>query len=120
MVNSARRQSARSRSALSAPHLLQVASNRNGSRDRTYESFFKLRKSPFGMNPDPNCRFVTPSHREAFAGLLYAISRRKGIRRPDRRYGYRKDEPVAGLDSLGTDAAKLSVILTCRLNKKNA
>jgi general secretion pathway protein A len=44
-----------------------------------YEEFFHLRKSPFGMNPDPGCIFMTTSHREAFASLLYAVSSRKGF-----------------------------------------
>ena len=44
-----------------------------------YESFFKLQSNPFGMNADPDCIFMTPSHREAFASLLYAVSRRKGF-----------------------------------------
>jgi len=44
-----------------------------------YETFYGLKKNPFGMNPDPACLFMTPSHREAFAGLVYAISRHKGF-----------------------------------------
>lgn len=31
------------------------------------------------MNPDPNCIFMTPTHREALSVLLYAASRRKGF-----------------------------------------
>lgn len=31
------------------------------------------------MNPDPNCIFMTPTHREAFSVLLYSISRKKGF-----------------------------------------
>jgi len=44
-----------------------------------YENFFHLQKSPFGMTPDPGCLFMTASHREALAGLLYAIFKRKGF-----------------------------------------
>lgn len=44
-----------------------------------YEAFFGLQASPFSMTPDPAALFWTPSHREALAGLTYAIARRKGF-----------------------------------------
>jgi len=44
-----------------------------------YETFFNLQKNPFGMTPDPSCMFMTASHREALAGLMYAIFKRKGF-----------------------------------------
>jgi len=44
-----------------------------------YESFFHLKKNPFGMTPDPSCMLMTPSHREALSALLYAIFKRKGF-----------------------------------------
>lgn len=80
-----------------------------------YESFFKLQKTPFGMNPDPNCLFMTPSHRESFAGLLYAISRRKGFVVLTGEAGTGKTSLLRALIQL-TDTAKFSVILTPRLN----
>lgn len=44
-----------------------------------YEAHFKLKSSPFGMTPDPNALYWTAGHREALAGLTYAIMRRKGF-----------------------------------------
>jgi general secretion pathway protein A len=44
-----------------------------------YEKLFALKKSPFGMTPDPDCVFMTASHREALAGLFYAVTRSKGF-----------------------------------------
>lgn len=44
-----------------------------------YEKFFGLRKPPFGMSPDPDVLYLTAAHREASAGLTYAIRRRKGF-----------------------------------------
>ncbi len=44
-----------------------------------YEQFFGLRKNPFVMAPDPAFVFPTPAHREALAGLTYAIMSRKGF-----------------------------------------
>jgi general secretion pathway protein A len=79
-----------------------------------YESFFNLQKSPFGMNPDPNCLFMTPSHREAFAGLLYAISHRKGFVVLTGEAGTGKTSLLRALIR-SADSAKFSVILTPRL-----
>ncbi len=44
-----------------------------------YESFFGLHRNPFVMTPDPALLFLTASHREALAGLNYAILSRKGF-----------------------------------------
>jgi len=86
-----------------------------GSRKQMYESFFHLQKSPFGMNPDPNCLFMTPSHREAFAGLLYGVSQRKGFIVLTGEAGTGKTSLLRALIK-SSDAAKFSVILTPRLN----
>jgi general secretion pathway protein A len=86
----------------------------DGSR-KMYESFFHLQKSPFGMNPDPNCLFMTPSHREAFAGLLYGVSQRKGFIVLTGEAGTGKTSLLRALIK-SSDAAKFSVILTPRLN----
>ncbi len=96
-----------------SPAVAQVRND--GSRHQMYESFFNLQKSPFGMNPDPNCLFMTPSHREAFAGLLYAISRRKGFVVLTGEAGTGKTSLLRALIR-STDAAKFSVILTPRLS----
>jgi general secretion pathway protein A len=79
-----------------------------------YEDFFHLRKNPFGMNPDPKCLFMTTSHRETFAGLLYAILRRKGFFVLTGDAGTGKTTLLRAL-MLSTDAAQFSVILTPRL-----
>jgi len=44
-----------------------------------YEQFFGLQKNPFVMSPDPGFLFLTVRHREALAGLTYAILGRKGF-----------------------------------------
>ena len=44
-----------------------------------YHQFFGLGKSPFDMTPDPEFLFLTMQHREALAGLSYAILGRKGF-----------------------------------------
>ena len=44
-----------------------------------YYQFFGLQKEPFGMTPDPSFLFLSAAHREALAGLTYAILSRKGF-----------------------------------------
>jgi len=40
---------------------------------------FGLHKDPFSMTPDPAMLYLTERHREALAGLTYAIMRRQGF-----------------------------------------
>jgi general secretion pathway protein A len=44
-----------------------------------YTAFFGLTKKPFNMTPDPAFLYLTGQHREALAGLTYAILDRKGF-----------------------------------------
>jgi general secretion pathway protein A len=44
-----------------------------------YNAFFGLTKKPFNMTPDPAFLYLTEEHREALAGLTYAILDRKGF-----------------------------------------
>jgi general secretion pathway protein A len=44
-----------------------------------YNQFFELRQNPFNTTPDPNFLFWTTQHREALAGLMYAVLGRKGF-----------------------------------------
>jgi len=44
-----------------------------------YNGFFGLSRSPFSMTPDPRSLFLTDQHREALAGLSYAIVQQKGF-----------------------------------------
>jgi len=44
-----------------------------------YDSFYGLRASPFTISPDPAFLFLSRTHREALAGLIYAICERKGF-----------------------------------------
>jgi general secretion pathway protein A len=44
-----------------------------------YTHFFGLQKLPFSLTPDPAFLFLPPKHREALAGLTYAVLKRKGF-----------------------------------------
>jgi general secretion pathway protein A len=44
-----------------------------------YKDFFGLEKLPFNLTPDPAFLYLPSKHREALAGLTYAILERKGF-----------------------------------------
>lgn len=44
-----------------------------------YKDFFGLQKLPFNLTPDPAFLFLPPKHREALAGLTYAVLEKKGF-----------------------------------------
>src|ERR1041385_3345947 len=44
-----------------------------------YKDFFGLQKPPFNLTPDPEFLYLPPKHREALAGLNYAVLGRKGF-----------------------------------------
>lgn len=41
--------------------------------------YYKLREQPFGVTPDSRYLFLSPTHREALASLLYAIEAGRGF-----------------------------------------
>lgn len=41
--------------------------------------FFGLREQPFGVTPDPKYLYLTASHREALASLVYGIESKRGF-----------------------------------------
>jgi type II secretory pathway predicted ATPase ExeA/phage tail protein X len=41
--------------------------------------FFGLQEQPFGVTPDPRFLYLTKSHREALASLIYAIETKRGF-----------------------------------------
>src|SRR2546430_14118038 len=44
-----------------------------------YKNFFKLRRNPFEITPDPSFLFPTHRHNEALAALYYGVRRHKGF-----------------------------------------
>ena len=44
-----------------------------------YTTFFGLREKPFGTTPDPRFLYLTPSHREALAQLVYGVGEGAGF-----------------------------------------
>lgn len=44
-----------------------------------YNDFYGFSEEPFNVTPDPRFLYLTPSHREALASMMYAIMERKGF-----------------------------------------
>lgn len=44
-----------------------------------YLNFFGLEREPFHITPDPEFLYLSPSHKEAFASVIYGVERRKGF-----------------------------------------
>ncbi len=44
-----------------------------------YLDFFKFKKKPFHITPDPEFLFLSPSHQDAFTSIFYGIQQRKGF-----------------------------------------
>ena len=44
-----------------------------------YNQFYNFSERPFNLTPDPKFLYLTPSHREALAAMLYGIKERKGF-----------------------------------------
>ena len=44
-----------------------------------YESFFGLRELPFSLTPDPRFLWLSDTHEEGLATLVYGITRNKGF-----------------------------------------
>ena len=44
-----------------------------------YEAFFGLKEQPFSLTPDPRFLWLSDTHREGLAALVYGITRHKGF-----------------------------------------
>jgi type II secretory pathway predicted ATPase ExeA len=44
-----------------------------------FQHYYKLREQPFGVTPDPRYLYLSPTHREALASLVYGIEARRGF-----------------------------------------
>jgi len=83
-----------------------------------YEKYFGLALNPFSMTPDPAMLFMTATHREALAGLAYAILERKGFAALTGEAGTGKTSVLARtLTVLPKTRVVSSVILNPSLNE---
>jgi general secretion pathway protein A len=84
-----------------------------------YTEFYGLDKKPFNMTPDPAFLFLTAQHREALAGLTYAVLERKGFLVLSGMAGLGKTTLLAWvLQKLPCDRVQSSVILNPLLTRE--
>ena len=84
-----------------------------------YTEFYGLAKKPFNMTPDPAFLFLTAQHREALAGLTYAVLERKGFLVLSGMAGLGKTTLLAWvLQKLPCDRVQSSVILNPLLTRE--
>ena len=50
-----------------------------GTNDLMYESFFGLKEKPFSLAPNPRFLFLSKTHNEVYAHLIYGIESRAGF-----------------------------------------
>src|SRR4051794_32146994 len=83
-----------------------------------YTTFFGLQSLPFNLTPDPAFLFLPSKHREALAGLTYAILERKGFVVLTGDAGTGKTTLLnRALDQLPADRIESSVILNPTLTR---
>jgi general secretion pathway protein A len=76
-----------------------------------YLDFYGFREKPFNLTPDPRFVFLSKSHREAFAHLLYGINNRAGFILLTGEVGSGKTTVLRSLLSqLGTDQYRTALI----------
>jgi general secretion pathway protein A len=44
-----------------------------------YLNYFNLKREPFNITPDPELLYLSPSHKEALAAVIYGVNSRKGF-----------------------------------------
>jgi len=44
-----------------------------------YQDFYRLKKEPFHITPDPEFLFLSPSHKQALGSIIYGVKNRKGF-----------------------------------------
>ncbi len=76
-----------------------------------YEEFFGLAHAPFSLSADPGFLYLTPQHREAATGLIYAVLKHKGMVTLTGEPGTGKTTVLrAVLESLGPNSVKVAYL----------
>jgi general secretion pathway protein A len=58
---------------------MSTTSNDKTKGQTMFLDFYGLREQPFGVTPDPRFLYMTRSHREALASLVYSIETKRGF-----------------------------------------
>jgi general secretion pathway protein A len=74
-----------------------------------YLDFFKFRKNPFHITPDPDFLFLSPSHNEAFSSISHGIEQHKGLVAVTGEVGVGKTTILRSYLE-GTDPARIRIV----------
>lgn len=81
-----------------------------------YLNFYNLKKEAFHITPDPEFLYLSPSHKEALAAIIYGINQRKGFVAIIGGVGVGKTTILRSyLDSSDKDRLKIVYIFNARL-----
>ncbi len=79
-----------------------------------YRQFYRLNKSPFHITPDPEFLFLSGSHKEASASIVYGIEQRKGFIAITGEVGVGKTTILRSyLESTDPEKIKIVYIFNC-------
>lgn len=84
-----------------------------------YDSFYGFVAPPFSLNPDPRFLFLSQQHREALAGLMYAVSDAKGFAVLTGEVGTGKTTLVHTLLSEFGDRAKSAFVFNPGMSRRD-
>lgn len=81
-----------------------------------YLNFFGFKKEPFHITPDPEFLYLSPSHKEALAAIIYGVEQKKGFVAVIGDVGVGKTTIVRSyLDSIDRSHLKVIYIFNARL-----
>lgn len=81
-----------------------------------YLDFYNLHKEPFHVTPDPYFFYLSPTHKEAFASMIYGLMNRKGFIAVIGEVGLGKTTVVRTFLEKKTDTAKIKTIFVFNPN----
>jgi general secretion pathway protein A len=85
-----------------------------------YKQYYRLKEEPFNITPDPAFFFLSPSHKEALASILYGVEKRKGFLSITGEVGSGKTTVLrAYLDQIDTDKIKVVYLFNPNLSFKD-
>jgi general secretion pathway protein A len=85
-----------------------------------YLNYYGFKKEPFQITPDPEFLFLSPSHKEAMASIIYGIEEKKGFVAIFGGVGVGKTTILrAYLERVNKDQAKLIYIFNANLTFKS-
>ncbi len=85
-----------------------------------YKQYYRLKEEPFNITPDPAFFFLSPSHKEALAAILYGVEKRKGFLSITGEVGSGKTTVLrAYLDQIDTHKIKVVYLFNPNLSFKD-